>query len=239
MIRWQDVDAALFDLDGVLTPTALVHEKAWGRAFNGFLDHAGDSAPFTRDDYLQFVDGKPRYDGVRSFVESRSIELAEGAPADAAGYETVCALGNLKNELFNEVLRNDGVDPYPDALVLLDVLDTLGVAMAVVSSSANAGPVLDAAGISSRFVYRMDGLVARRDSIPGKPAPDMFLETARRIGVEPGAAVVLEDAVSGVRAGASGGFQHVVGVDREGNGEALAEAGATIIVSSLAALVVG
>jgi beta-phosphoglucomutase family hydrolase len=240
-IDWTRIDAALFDLDGVLTPTAVVHESAWKRSFDSLLrDRDGEGfEPFTQSDYLAHVDGKPRYDGVADFLASRGIELPRGEPSDDPGFETVCALGNLKNQMFNQVLDDEGVDPYPDALVLLDALASAGKRMAIVSSSANAKAVLAAAGLSDRFLFVMDGAVARERSIPGKPAPDMFLGAASEVSVDPSRAVVFEDAVSGVAAGAAGGFAEVVGVDRTGAADALTDAGATLITDDLLAVCPG
>lgn len=238
MLDWNPIRAVLFDLDGVLTPTAKVHESAWKRAFDDFLaDHEGSGfTPFDEQDYLSFVDGKPRYDGVRSFLAWRSIELPEGDPGDPAGHNSVCAVGNLKNDMFNRVLAEDGVTPYPDALVLLDAIERAGITMAVVSSSANAVPVLAAAGLAARFEFVMDGLVARHRSLPGKPAPDTFLVAAGEIGADPSHTVVFEDAVSGVTAGVAGGFAAVIGVDRTGSADVLRQAGATIITDDLSEL---
>ena len=237
-IDWALVDAALFDLDGVLTPTALVHESAWKRSFDEFLaDRDGSEyRPFTEPDYLDHVDGKPRYNGVRDFLTSRGITLPDGSPSDDPGFETVCAIGNLKNEMFNKVLEEQGVEPYPDAVALLDALGETGVALGVVSSSANAKPVLAAAGLSDRFQFVMDGVVARKRHLPGKPAPDTFLSAAEELGFMAARSVVFEDAVSGVAAGAAGGFAVVVGVDRTGSATALSDAGATIVVQDLATL---
>ena len=240
--QWETFDAALFDLDGVLTPTAIVHRQAWKRAFDGFLAEAvggGDRRPFTDDDYLTYVDGRPRYDGVRSFLESRGICLPDGDASDAPGHGTVSALGNAKNRAFNAVLADEGVSPYPDATALLDALAGLGLAMAVVSSSANALEVLDAAGLTPRFGFVMDGVVARRRRLPGKPAPDTFLAAATEVGTVAARAVVLEDAVSGVVAAAAGGFGATIGVDRTGSAEDLAAAGATLVVTDLRDLLPG
>ncbi|MGF1668373.1 MAG: HAD family hydrolase [Acidimicrobiia bacterium] len=232
-IDWSVIDAVLFDLDGVLTPTAKVHEAAWKRSFDDFLaDHVGPGyEPFAESDYLAHVDGKPRYDGVRTFLTARGIVLPEGTPSDPAGHDTVCALGNLKNDMFNRVLAEDGVEPYPDAMALLDALS--GLPLGVVSSSANAVPVLDAAGILGRFLFVMDGVVARERNLPGKPAPDTFLVAASEIGADPSRTVVFEDAVSGVAAGVAGGFTVVVGVDRTGSAESLIGAGAHMICTDL------
>ncbi|HEX6916928.1 MAG TPA: beta-phosphoglucomutase family hydrolase [Phycicoccus sp.] len=236
-VAWDDVDAVLFDLDGVLTPTAAVHMAAWSEMFNAYLAgarHEGaDTSPYTPEDSYAHVDGKPRYDGVRDFLRSRGIELPEGLPSDPPEAETVCGLGNRKNEAFNVVLERDGVEPYPGSLALLDALRERGTPLAVVSSSANAGAVLAAAGLADRFVSVVDGRVAAALGLAGKPAPDTFLHAARECGSAPADAVVVEDAVSGVRAGAAGSFGVVVGVDRGAGDEALREAGATVVVEDL------
>lgn len=237
-VDWGSYGAVLFDLDGVLTPTAVVHAAAWARTFNEFLaDVAPDQRRFDDDDYLRYVDGKPRYDGVRGFLASRDLHLPEGDPSDAPGHDTVQALGNAKNDAFRSVLEDEGVDVYPGSLALLDHLDGLGVPAAVVSSSANAGQVLEAAGIEHRFAARVDGLVARELGLPGKPAPDIFLEAADRLGVPAEAAVVVEDAISGVEAGRAGAFGLVIGVDRHGEGASLRARGADVVVEDLGELV--
>lgn len=230
---WTPFGAALFDLDGVLTPTATVHEAAWKRSFDGFLADVDGPGfePFEQADYLAYVDGKPRYDGVRTFLRSRSIVIPEGEPTDPPGHDTVCALGNLKNDMFNRVLDEVGVAPYPDAVALLDAIANRP--LAVVSSSANAVPVLAAAGILGRFGFVMDGLVARERGLPGKPAPDTFVAAAAEIGADPARTVVFEDATSGVEAGVAGGFALVVGVDRTGSADALRYAGAHVVVEVL------
>ena len=240
-VAWPDHRAVLFDLDGVLTPTAEVHMRAWSEMFNAFLaDHegAGDTAPYTDADYFAYVDGKPRYDGVRDFLAARGVALPEGSSEDGADRVTVRGLGNRKNDAFNAVLARDGVDAYPGSVALLDHLRDLGLPLAVVSSSANAPAVLEAAGLADRFVTVVDGRVADAEGLPGKPAPDTFLHAAAALGVRAEQAVVLEDAVSGVRAGVAGGFALVVGVDR-GAGDALRDAGATLVVADLAELVPG
>lgn len=233
-IHWERFAAFLFDLDGVLTPTAEVHERAWSMMFNAFL---GDRPPFTQDDYLAYVDGKPRYDGVRSFLASRGIVLPEGQPTDPPGEGSVCALGNRKNQLFTEVLQRDGIAPYPGSIALLDELDARGVQKAVVSSSRNAPDVLRAAGLASRFTVVVDGAVAAAEHLAGKPRPDTYLFAASRLGVEAGDSVVVEDALSGVAAGRAGSFGMVLGVDRGAGAEALLAAGATAVVADLAELV--
>jgi beta-phosphoglucomutase family hydrolase len=234
-VRWDRFDAVLFDLDGVLTPTADVHRRAWKTMFDEFLASRGrGEPPFTDDDYLRFVDGKPRYDGVRSFLASRSITLPDGEPSEPAGTATVAALGNRKNELFAEVLRRDGMAPYPGSIAVLDALAATGTRTAVVSSSRNAPDVLRAAQLDGRFDVVVDGNVAAEAHLAGKPAPDMFLEAARRLGVTPDRAAVVEDAVSGVAAGRAGDFALVLGVDRGGNREGLFEHGADQVVDDLA-----
>ena len=233
-IHWERFAAFLFDLDGVLTPTAEVHERAWSIMFNDFL---GDRPPFTQDDYLAYVDGKPRYDGVRSFLASRGITLPDGEPSDPPGDQSVCALGNRKNQLFTEVLERDGIEPYPGSVALLDELDSRGVKKAVVSSSRNAPDVLRAAGLAPRFEVVVDGAVASDEHLPGKPQPDTYLFAARRLGVEAADGVVVEDALSGVTAGRAGSFGLVLGVDRGAGAEALLAAGATAVVADLAELV--
>ncbi len=243
---WDAFEAVLFDLDGVVTPTAEVHMVAWSEMFNAWLDSlrdgdagrgGADLAPYTDDDYFAHVDGKPRYDGVRDFVTSRGLELPEGSPDDAPDADTVCGLGNRKNDAFNAVLERDGVTAYPGSVALLDHLRDLGTPLAIVSSSANAAAVLEAAGLLGRFAFVMSGAVAVERDLPGKPAPDTFVAAAHELGASVAASVVLEDAVSGVRAGASGGFPVVVGVDRGVGADTLRDAGATHVVDDLAELV--
>ncbi len=228
---WTTVDAVLFDLDGVITPTAEIHEHAWAELF---ADYGYDGA-----DYLRYIDGKPRYDGVRSFLASRDVVLPEGDPGDPPGDDTVCALGNRKNELFNEILERDGIAPYPGSAAALAWLDDRSIPAAIVSSSKNARRVLDAAGLGERFDVVVDGEVAAREHIAGKPAPDMFLRAAERLGVDPGRAVVVEDALSGVAAGAAGGFAAVIGVDRGAGRRELVDHGADVVVDDLADLLPG
>jgi len=233
----------LFDLDGVLTDTASIHSRAWKTVFDDYLvrraaDDGTASVPFDIEgDYRQHVDGRPRFEGVDKFLRSRGIELPWGRHDDPAGDASVCAVGNRKNDLVRTILRDEGVEVYPGSLALLKRLMTEGVPMAVVTSSANAGAVLVAGGISDMFDVRVDGNVAARLGLRGKPHPDPFLEAARQLGVKPADAVVVEDALSGVQAGRAGGFGLVVGVDRHGDAEALKRAGADIVVSDLAELV--
>ena len=223
-LHWAAFDAVLFDLDGVITPTAEVHQRAWGALF---ADYA-----YTQADYLAYIDGKPRYDGVRSFLEARGISLPEGDPSDAPGNETVCAMGNHKDELFNRFLA-DGVVPYVGTMALLDHLDRLGLPQAIVSSSKNAREVLATAGLGTRFPFVVDGRTAVEEQLPGKPHPAMFLRAAELLEVAPARAVVVEDAVSGVEAGVAGEFGLVLAVNRGGNAEALADAGAHLITNDL------
>ena len=238
-VTWQNYDAVLFDLDGVITPTAEVHMRAWSEMFNAFLSSyagTGDTAPYSDVDYFAQVDGKPRYDGVRDFLSARGIVLPPGSPDDPPEAETVCGLGNRKNDAFNEVLARDGVEPYPGSVRLIDHLERIRVPMAIVSSSANAPAVLEAAGLLDRFRTVVSGKVAAELGLPGKPAPDTFLHAAHELGSTAARSVVLEDAVSGVRAGAAGRFGLVVGVDRGAGERTLREAGASVVVADLADL---
>jgi beta-phosphoglucomutase family hydrolase len=225
---WSAVGAVLFDLDGVITPTAEIHEHAWSELFAAY--------DYTHDDYLRHIDGKPRYDGVRSFLASRGVELPDGDAGDPPGDTSVSALGNRKNELFNEILHRDGIAPYPGSTVVLDWLERRSIPAAIVSSSKNARTVLAAAGLGERFDVVVDGVVAASDHIAGKPAPDMFLHAAELLRVPPERSVVVEDALSGVAAGAAGGFAAVIGVDRGAGHDALAAQGATLVVDDLADL---
>jgi beta-phosphoglucomutase family hydrolase len=234
--RLADERALLFDLDGVLTPTADVHMRAWNRLFTSYLAEHG-AAPYTEQDYFSHIDGKPRYDGVRSLLESRGITLPEGTPDDAPDAETVCGLGNRKNAEFTAELAEHGVEPYPGSLRFLDAATAAGMAVAVVSSSANATQVLRTAGILDRFPVIVDGLVARADGIAGKPAPDTYLDAARRLGLTADACVVVEDATSGVAAGRNGDFGLVIGVDRGAGADELLANGADVVVTDLADLV--
>lgn len=222
---WRDYDGVLFDLDGVITPTAEIHEHAWGDLFEPY--------GFTQADYLEFVDGKPRYDGVRSFLASRGVSLPYGDPTDEPGHDTICAMGNRKNALFNEILDRDGIAPYPGSLATLDLLVEIGVPSAIVSSSKNAVPVLNAADLTDRFGVIVDGIVAADEGLNGKPAPDGYLLGAARLGVDPARTIVVEDATSGVAAGAAGGFAVVIGVDRGAGADALMARGATFVVRDL------
>jgi beta-phosphoglucomutase family hydrolase len=236
-VEWSRYGAVLFDLDGVLTPTAEIHRKAWRLSFDRFLAAHLAEPSFTDQDYFDYVDGKPRYDGVRDFLASRSIDLPEGRPEDPPGWDTVQALGNLKNDTFNRILAGEGVEPYPGSVSLLDHLESRGIRVAVVSSSANAKDVLVGAGLRTRFDVIIDGVVARQDGLEGKPAPDTFVRASRDLGVLPARSAVIEDAVSGVTAGRAGDFALVIGVDRDGAPQRLWDAGADIVVSDLGKLV--
>lgn len=230
-------DAILFDLDGVLTPTADVHMHAWKVMFTELFEAWGIAKPYTDDDYYLFLDGMQRYEGVSRLLASRGIELPWGSPEDSATAETVCGVGNRKNVVFADILERDGVTAYPGSISLLDVLEAAGTPQAVVSSSKNAEAVLRAAGLRERFPVVVDGAVAEVEGLPSKPAPDMFLLGAARLGVDPSRSVVVEDAASGVAAGVAGGFVLVVGVDRGAGPDALLSAGAHLVVTDLSELV--
>jgi beta-phosphoglucomutase family hydrolase len=223
------ITACLFDLDGVLTKTAKVHAAAWKQMFDAFLrETQGEgAAPFTDHDYDAYVDGKTRYDGVRSFLDSRGIAHDE---------QLVHQLGDRKNKLVLELIHDHGVEPYEGSVRYLKAARDAGLRRAVVSSSANCHDVLVAAGIEDLLEARIDGVTVEERHLRGKPAPDMFLEGARALGVEPAQAVVFEDALAGVEAGRAGNFGHVVGVDRVGQAQALREHGADVVVKDLAEL---
>ncbi|HET7386319.1 MAG TPA: beta-phosphoglucomutase family hydrolase [Nocardioidaceae bacterium] len=231
-------DAVLLDLDGVITSTAEQHFTAWKEMFDAYLrGRSGESFdPFTRDDYNRYVDGVPRYDGVRRFLASRDIELDEGDPDDPPGSETVRSLGDRKNGLVNQIIRQQGVAPYEGTVRLLEQLRERAAVLGVVSSSRNTRTVLDVAGLSHYFDTTIDGEIAAHLGLPGKPAPDTFLAAAERLGVPAERTVVIEDALSGVQAGRAGGFGLVVGVDRVGQRDALIEHGADLVVDDLAEL---
>jgi beta-phosphoglucomutase family hydrolase len=237
LVNWDDYAAVLFDLDGVLTPTADVHMRAWQELFVDFLTKRGlVDQPYVEKDYFDHIDGKPRYDGVRSMLASRGITLAEGDPADGPDVETVCGLGNRKNAFFSQVLADDGVAPYPGSVALLDFLAERGTKVAVVSSSRNAPAVLEAAGLAARFDVVVDGALAAREGLAGKPSGATYVYGAERLGVPVERTVVFEDALSGVAAGRDGHFGLVVGVDRGVGADRLTEAGADLVVTDLAEL---
>jgi beta-phosphoglucomutase family hydrolase len=228
--------AVLFDLDGVLTPTAEVHMRAWGRMFSEFL--AGRAVAGYRDaDYFASIDGRPRLDGVRAMLASRGIVLPEGTPDDDPALETVAGLGNRKNAAFTAELAERGVQPYPGSVRFVDAAVAAGLAVAVVSSSRNAEPVLRAAGIRDRFPVVVDGAVAAAAGLAGKPAPDTYLHAAGLLGLDAADCAVVEDAHSGVQAGRAGGFGLVVGVDRGAGALELLGSGADLVVEDLAELI--
>ncbi|MGM7648644.1 HAD family hydrolase [Nocardia sp. JW2] len=229
----QQAAAVLFDLDGVLTDTAAVHRRAWTTLFTEFLPP--QVAPFTDDDYYNLVDGKPRIDGVRAVLSSRGLRLPDGTVDDVPEAATVHGLGNRKNGRFTEIVHRDGVDVFDGSLRLVNALAALRIPMGVVSSSRNAVLVLDTAGLLDRFAVIVDGTVAERDGLAGKPDPAMFLAAAGALGVEPAETIVIEDAVSGVEAGRRGGFR-VIGVDRGTGPAALRAAGADVVIGDLADL---
>lgn len=231
--------ACLFDLDGVVTKTAVVHAAAWKETFDAFLrDHEGTQGrPFDEiADYDEYVDGRPRADGVRAFLDSRGIHLPEGGPDDPPDARTVHGLGNRKNDLLLEKIRTGGVEAYDGTLRYLEAVRAHGLRTAVVSSSANCRDVLRAVGAEHFFDVRIDGVVAAERNLPGKPHPDTFLAAARDLGVEAAQAAVFEDALAGMDAGRAGGFGHVVGVDRADQADALYAHGATVVVKDLAEL---
>jgi beta-phosphoglucomutase family hydrolase len=236
------IRACLFDLDGVLTQTAKVHDAAWKEMFDEFLraraKRTGEPfRPFDHvHDYDDYVDGRPRYDGVRGFLQSRKIELPEGKLDDPPSAETIHGLGNRKNEIVLKMIHEHGVEPYAGSVRYVDAVREAGLARAVVSSSTNARDVLRAAGITDQFDHVIDGVMAEREHLHGKPAPDTFLAGARVLHVDPSAAAVFEDALAGVQAGRAGGFGCVVGVDRVGQAAALRAHGADVVVSDLAEL---
>jgi beta-phosphoglucomutase family hydrolase len=236
------VRACLFDLDGVLTETAKVHAAAWKEMFDGYLreraERSGEEFVVFDPvgDYDEYVDGKPRYEGVSSFLEARGIDLPQGQESDAADVKTIDGLGNRKNDIVLRMIKDQGVQAYDGSVRYVRAAREAGLARAVVSSSTNCRDVLLAAGIEDLFEERIDGVVAEREHLQGKPAADTFLAGARALGVEPGQAAVFEDALVGVQAGRAGGFACVVGVDRVGQAKELREHGADIVVGDLAEL---
>ncbi len=234
----EDILACLFDLDGVVTKTAVVHAAAWKEMFDAFLrEREGEQfRPFGDADYDEYVDGRPRADGVRTFLASRGIELPEGAPDDPPDAPTVHGLGNRKNDLVLEKIRTDGVEAYDGTLRYLEAVRARGLRTAIVSSSANCRDVLRAIDAEGYFDVRVDGVVAAERKLPGKPSPDTFLAAARDLGVDPSRCAVFEDALAGMDAGRLGHFGHVVGVDRVGQTDALYAHGANVVVKDLAEL---
>lgn len=231
--------ACLFDLDGVLTDTARLHAAAWKQMFDPYLRRraqrgGGAFVPFDRVvDYDQYVDGRPRYEGVRTFLASRGIELPQGRQTDEPGIETICGLGNLKNEIVLELIRAVGAEPYPGSVRYVQAVRAAGLPCGVVSSSANCREVLASTGLAAFFSARVDGREAARRHLRGKPAPDTYLAAAEILGVPPAQAAVFEDALAGVDAARAGSFGFVVGVDRTGQGQALRDHGADVVVHDL------
>jgi beta-phosphoglucomutase family hydrolase len=231
-------DAVVFDLDGVITKTAKTHAAAWKKMFDEYLkerekEHNEPFKEFTQKDYLEYVDGKPRYKGVDSFLKSRGIELPWGNPDDEAGKETVCGLGNKKNDAFREVLKKDGAEVYPSTVELLKELKAAGVKLGVASSSKNCKAVLEVTALEKYFETRVDGVVSAKLGLNGKPEPDIFTTACEKMGISPENSIIVEDAVSGVQAGAKGNFGLTLGVAREGNSEELRKNGADVVVEDL------
>ncbi len=229
---WAGASAILFDLDGVLTPTATVHEQAWQELFESYLSSQPQVAAYSESDYFDHIDGKPRFDGVRDFLASRGIVLPEGPTDDDPANITVQGLGNRKNGIFNDIV-SAGVEPFAGSVRFLEAVLDRGLKVAVVSSSRNAPAVLEAAGLSSHFPVVVDGVVAAREGLPGKPSPATYQYAARLLDLPSEECVVVEDAVSGVQAGHAGTFHSVVGVDRGAGRQTLLEAGATVVVTDL------
>ncbi|OBC10535.1 hypothetical protein A5784_36560 [Mycobacterium sp. 852013-50091_SCH5140682] len=234
----EGVRACLFDLDGVLTETASIHERAWKSMFDEYLRRHGDARAFSEHDYLRYVDGRTREDGVRDFLASRGIELPEGNPDDSADADTVHGLAARKNALFRQFLHSGGVTAFEGSRRYLQAVQKAGLGIAVVSSSMNTREVLDITGMSTYVACRVDGITVGEQHLAGKPAPDSYLYAARQLGVTPAQAAVFEDAVAGVQAGRAGNFGCVVGVDRTGSADELRSNGADVVVNDLAELLV-
>jgi beta-phosphoglucomutase family hydrolase len=241
-INREHFDAVLFDLDGVITNTASVHAACWKQMFDEYLQKRATQGvevfrPFDLEvDYRLYVDGKPRFDGVRDFLKSRGIELPEGSPEDSPELETVGGLGNRKNDLVNEVIEQKGVEPFEGSVRLINQLYRNGFKIAVVTSSHNCSVVLKAANLDHLFKVRVDGDVMDAQNLAGKPAPDTYLAAAKLLGAEPSRSVVIEDAIAGVEAGSRGQFGLVIGVARKGNSAELTHHGANLVVNDLSEL---
>ena len=236
--RYPDFDAVIFDLDGVITKTAVTHSAAWKKMFDEYLKkreqkYGETFKELTQSDYLNYVDGKPRYNGVASFLDSRGIDLPWGSPEDSTESETVCGLGNRKNEAFNEVLKRDGAEVYPSSEKLLFELKEAGVKLGVASSSKNCKAVLEAVDLLHLFGARVDGVVSAELGLKGKPEPDIFTKACEILSAKSENSIVVEDAVSGVQAGAKGGFGLTLGIAREGNTEELQNNGADFVVADV------
>ena len=237
-------DAVVFDMDGVITDTATVHAAAWKRMFDRFLgawssERSTTQAPFDESDYLKYVDGKQRDDGVASFLASRGIELPRGLATDPPDRDSIWGLANRKNRDFHRALAQQGVRAFPSSVAFVQRLQRAGIGTAIISASRNCQHVLEAAGIGDLFEVRVDGVESERLSLPGKPSPAVFIEAARRLGARPERTVVVEDAIAGVEAGRAGGFALVIGVDRTGQGHELKAQGADVVVHDLSELQVG
>jgi beta-phosphoglucomutase family hydrolase len=245
LAKLDELDAVIFDMDGVVTETATVHAASWKRLFDEYLEKRARQTgePFVpfdiTADYQPYIDGKNRYDGVRSFLASRGITLPDGTPDDPPDHETVCGLGNRKNGYFRERLENEGARVFETTIALIRTLRAKGVRIGLVTASKNANDVLAAAGVGDLFDERVDGVVAAEMGLEGKPEPATFLEAAKRLGVEPRRAAVVEDALAGVEAGRRGDFGLVVGVARAGPPDALRAAGADVVVADLGELAAG
>jgi beta-phosphoglucomutase family hydrolase len=232
LTAWTGASAILFDLDGVLTPTATVHEQAWQELFEGYLSSRPDVTGYSESDYFDHIDGKPRFDGVRDFLASRGIVLPEGPTDDDPANTTVQGLGNRKNRIFNAIVST-GVEPFEGSVRFLEAVLDRRLKVAVVSSSRNAPAVLEAAGLSRHFPVVVDGVVAAREGLPGKPSPATYQYAAQLLELPSEECVVVEDAVSGVQAGQAGSFHSVIGVDRGAGRQTLLDAGATVVVNDL------
>ncbi|XAS67769.1 HAD-IA family hydrolase [Micrococcaceae bacterium Sec5.7] len=230
---WTGASAILFDLDGVLTPTATVHERAWQELFDGYLESKPEFAGYRESDYFDHIDGKPRFDGVRDFLTSRGIVLPEGPTDDHPANTTVQGLGNRKNKIFNDIVQAGGVEPFEGSVRFIQAAQALGLKLAVVSSSRNAPAVLLAAGLSGHFRVVVDGVLAAAQGLPGKPSPATYEYAAELLGLPSEECVVVEDAVSGVQAGSAGSFHSVIGVDRGAGRQTLLDAGASLVVNDL------
>lgn len=226
-------EAVILDMDGVITQTAKVHKSSWKKMFNHFLEEQpGNNNPMNDNDYVKYIDGKPRYEGVKSFLVSRNIELAYGNPEDPPGNKTVCGLGNRKNEIFVDLVKENGVETYASAIEKIKYWRNEGLKTAVVTSSKNCKMVLDAAGITYLFDVRVDGITAQQRNLKGKPNPDIFLEATKELGTSPENCALFEDAVAGVQSGSNGNFALVVGVNRGDNKKILSENGADIVIDN-------
>lgn len=244
IITVEEYDAVVFDMDGVITDTATVHAAAWKRTFDAFLaawsaEHSITQAPFDESDYLKYVDGKHRDDGVESFLASRTIALPRGLPTDSPDRESIWGLANRKNCDFQHALAEHGVHAFPSSVDFVRRLQRVGIGTAIISASRNCQQVLAIAGISDLFAVRVDGIETEQLLLPGKPSPAVFIEAARRLGALPERTVVVEDAIAGVEAGRAGGFALVIGVDRTGQADDLRAHGADLVVCDLGELCVG